>query len=88
MKIAPKDAAKVRQLHSELMSVADKYEMSMEDLLDLAVEGEAPEMEDEEEADMEEAPAMGEYEGEEEEKPMDKAKIALIVGKMRRGQME
>lgn len=86
MKLAPKDAVKVRQLHSELMSVADKYEMSMEDLLEMAMEGEEPEMEQEmgepEEEGME-APAM-----EGEERPMDKAKIALIIGKMRKGQME
>lgn len=82
MKIAPKDAEKVRQLHSELMAVADKYEMSMEELMDMAVEGEAPEMEDEMES---ESPAMEEEEDMEEEKPMDRAKIALIVGKMRRG---
>lgn len=85
MKLAPKDAVKVRQLHSELMAVADKYEMSMEDMLELAMEGEEPEMEEEmgepEEEGME-APAM------EEERPMDKAKIALIIGKMRKGQME
>jgi len=82
MKIAPKDAEKVRQLHSELMAVADKYEMSIEELMDMAVEGEVPEMEDEMES---ESPAMEEEEDMEEEKPMDRAKIALIVGKMRRG---
>jgi len=82
MKIAPKDAEKVRQFHSELMAVADKYEMSIEELMDMAVEGEVPEMEDEMES---ESPAMEEEEDMEEEKPMDRAKIALIVGKMRRG---
>jgi hypothetical protein len=82
MKLAPKDAQKVRQLHSEIMAIADKAGMSMEDLIDSVMEGEEPEMEDESMME-EESPAM-DYE-EEEEKPMDKAKIALIIGKMRRG---
>jgi len=82
MKLTPKDAEKVRALHSQIMAIADKVGMSMEDVIDSAVEGEEPEMEDESMME-EESPAM-DYE-EEEEKPMDKAKIALIVGKMRRG---
>lgn len=73
MKLQAKDSAKVRALHDELMSIADKYEMSMEDLLEMAMEGEEPEMEmdDESEDYSEEKPAM------------DKAKIALVIGKMR-----
>lgn len=64
---------KVRKLHSELMSIADKEGMSMEDLIDAAVEGEE---EGEEEVESEEeAPKPG----------VDKAKIAFIIGKMRGG---
>lgn len=83
MKLAAKDSQKVRDLHNQIMAIADKYDMDMEELVDAAVEGEAPEMEGEEEPSMEEMPGMAE--DEEEDKPMDKAKIALIVGKMRRG---
>jgi len=80
MKMAPKDAEKVRGLHGQLMAVADKYDMSMEELLELAMEGEMPESEEEESMEMEEP--------EEQSAGPDKAKIALIVGKMRRGEME
>lgn len=80
MELSMKEKSKVRELHDQLMAIADKYEMSMEDLIDSAVEGEAPEME--EEMGEEEAPEMGE----EEKAGPDRAKIALIVGKMRRGQ--
>lgn len=83
MKLAAKDSQKVRDLHNQIMAIADKYDMDMEELVDAAVEGEAPEMEGEEEPSTEEMPGMAE--DEEENKPMDKAKIALIVGKMRRG---
>lgn len=75
-----KEKSKVRDLHDQMMAIADKYGMSMEDLVDAAVEGEEPEME--EEMGEEEAPEMGE----EEKAGPDKAKIALIIGKMRRGQ--
>lgn len=64
---------KVRKLHDELMAIADKEGMSMEDLIDAAVEGEE---EDGEEMDSEEeAPKHS----------VDKAKIAFIIGKMRGG---
>lgn len=79
MDLSMKEKSKVRELHGQLMAIADKYGMSMEDLVDSAVEGEAPEMEEdmgEEEEGMEEEAGPG----------PDKAKIALIVGKMRRGQ--
>lgn len=79
MDLSMKEKSKVRELHGQLMAIADKYGMSMEDLVDSAVEGEAPEMEEdmgEEEEGMEEEAGSG----------PDKAKIALIVGKMRRGQ--
>jgi hypothetical protein len=67
---------KVRKLHSELMSIADKEGMSLEDLLESCVEGEGEE--DGEEDMEEEKPEM--------EKPaVDKAKIAFIIGKMRGG---
>jgi hypothetical protein len=65
---------KVRKLHDELMSIADKEGMSMEDLIDAAVEGEE-EGEEEEMGSEEEAPKHG----------VDKAKIAFIIGKMRGG---
>lgn len=67
---------KVRKLHSELMAIADKEGMSMEELLEAVLEGEE---EGEEEEEMEE---------EESESPkpgVDKAKIAFIIGKMRGG---
>lgn len=79
MELSMKEKSKVRELHGQMMAIADKYGMSMEDLVDSAVEGEAPEMEEEmgeEEEGMEEEAGPG----------PDKAKIALIVGKMRRGQ--
>lgn len=78
MELPMKEKAKVRGLHEQIMEIADRYDMGMDELIDAAVEGEAPEMEDmgEEESDMEEESAAG----------PDKAKIALIVGKMRRGQ--
>jgi hypothetical protein len=82
MEMSAKEKAKVRDLHDELMAIADRHEMSMEDLIDAAVEGEMPEMEGGEEmeegAEMEEAPEQGQG--------PDRAKIALIIGKMRRGQ--
>ena len=71
MKLAPKDLAKVRSLHSEIMSIADKYEMSMEELMEMAMEGEEEGMEEDSEEYGEEKPAM------------DKTKIAFVVGKMR-----
>jgi hypothetical protein len=78
MELSTKEKAKVRELHGQMMAIADKYELGMDELIDAAVEGEAPEMEDvgEEESDAEEESAPG----------PDRAKIALIVGKMRRGQ--
>lgn len=78
MELSVKEKAKVRDLHDQIMAIADKYEMDMDELIDAAVEGEAPEMEDgmgEEDSGMEEEAGPG----------PDKAKIALIVGKMRRG---
>lgn len=68
---------KVRKLHSELMSIADKEGMSMEELLDSCVEGEGEEEEGEEDVEEEqpESPKPG----------VDKAKIAFIIGKMRGG---
>jgi hypothetical protein len=80
MDLSMKEKSKVRELHGQMMAIADKYGMSMEDLVDAAVEGEEPEMEEEM---GEEAPEMAE---EEEKAGPDKAKIALIIGKMRRGQ--
>jgi hypothetical protein len=79
MDISMKEKAKVRELHNQIMAIADKYEMSMEELLDSAVEGEGPEMESEMEGE-EEAPEMEAGPG------PDRAKIAMIVGKMRRGE--
>lgn len=67
-----KDLKKVQQLHAELMSIAEKYDMSMEHLLEKCC---MPEEED-----------MKESEGEdyeEEKSPMDKTKIAFIIGKMK-----
>jgi hypothetical protein len=65
---------KVRKLHSELMAIADKEGMSMEELLEAVMEGEE-EGEEEEVESEEEAPKPG----------VDKAKIAFIIGKMRGG---
>lgn len=71
MEVNAKDMKKVQQLHDELMALADKYEMSMGELLHKCCHP----MEEE---DMEEGEDM------EEEKPaMDRAKIALIIGKMK-----
>lgn len=70
--INAKDLKKVQQLHGELMAMAEKYDMSMEHLLEKCC---MPEEED-----------MKEYEGEdseEESSPMDKTKIAFIIGKMK-----
>jgi len=69
MEISTKDKAKVASAHSVIMDIADKYEMSMEDVIEKCC-GE------EEEEGIEEEMS--------EEKPsVDKAKIALIIGKMR-----
>lgn len=65
---------KVRKLHSELMAIADKEGMSMEELLEAVMEGEE-EGEEEEVESEEEAPKHS----------VDKAKIAFIIGKMRGG---
>lgn len=72
MDMSPKDIKKVQELHAELMGLAEKYDMSMEDLLEKCC---MPE----EEEEMEEE-GMGEARGKPE---MDRAKIALIIGKMR-----
>lgn len=71
--MSPKDMKKVQELHSELMAMAEKYDMSMEDLIEKCC---MPE----EEEEMEEEEGMGEARGKPE---MDRAKIALIIGKMR-----
>lgn len=68
--VSPKDKAKVEMLHEQLMAIADKYDMGMEELIDQCCE-EEPGMPEEDSAP------------EEESAPMDKAKIALIVGRMR-----
>jgi len=71
MEINAKDMKEVKMLHDKLMMLADKYEMSMEDLIEKCCG-------DMEEEDMEEGEDM------EEKKPvMDRAKIALIIGKMK-----
>lgn len=71
--MSPKDMKKVQELHGELMGLAEKYDMSMEDLIKKCC---MPE----EEEEMEEEEGMGEARGKPE---MDRAKIALIIGKMR-----
>jgi len=68
--VSPKDKAKVEMLHEQLMAIADKYDMGMEQLIDQCCEEEPGQPEED----------MG---AEEESAPMDKAKIALIVGRMR-----
>jgi len=70
MEITPKDEKRVKMLHDELMSLADKYDMSMGDLIEKC-------------CGMEEEEPEEEMDSEEEKEPMDKAKIALIIGKMR-----
>ena len=72
MEMSPKDMKKVQELHGELMGLAEKYDMSMEDMLEKCCMPEEEEMEEEE--------GMGEARGKPE---MDRAKIALIIGKMR-----
>jgi hypothetical protein len=68
MEISAKDKAKVASAHAAIMDIADKYDMSMEDVIDACCKEEGYE----EEGEAEEAkPAV------------DKAKIALIIGKMR-----
>lgn len=69
MEISAKDKAKVASAHSVIMDMADKYDMSMEDVIDACCK--------EEEGEMEEG------ESEEGKPSVDKAKIALIIGKMR-----
>jgi hypothetical protein len=69
MEISAKDKAKVESAHSVIMDIADKYDMSMEEVIDACCE----EGEGEPEEDM----------AEEEKPAVDKAKIALIIGKMR-----
>lgn len=78
MDMSPKDMKKVQDLHGELMSMAEKYDMSMDELLEkccMPEEEEGMESEGEEEMDSEEGMGHG--------KGMDRAKIALIIGKMR-----
>jgi hypothetical protein len=70
MQISPKDMKKVQSLHDELMGLADKYDMSMEDLIGKCC-GEH------------EAEESDEMESEEQSQPVDKTKIAFIIGKMR-----
>ena len=72
--MSPKDMKKVQQLHGELIAMAEKYDMSMDDLLEkCCMPAEDEESDSEEEG-------MGEARGKPE---MDRAKIALIIGKMR-----
>ena len=69
--VSAKDKAKVAQAHDVIMSIADKYDMSMEEIVDACCEEE--DGQPEEDISPEEKPAV------------DKAKIALIIGKMRGG---
>lgn len=69
MEISAKDKAKVASAHAAIMDIADKYDMSMEDVIDACCEEEQGQPE--EDSAPEEKPAV------------DKAKIALIIGKMR-----
>lgn len=69
MEISTKDKSKVASAHSVIMDIADKYSMSMEDVIDACCK--------EDEGEMEEG------ESEEGKPSVDKAKIALIIGKMR-----
>lgn len=68
MEISAKDKAKVASAHAAIMDIADKYDMSMEEVIEKCAGEEGYE-------------EGGEAE---EAKPgVDKAKIALIIGKMR-----
>lgn len=78
MDMSPKDMKKVQDLHGELMSMAEKYDMSMEELLEKCCMPEEEGMESEGEEEM-----GSEEEGMGPKKGMDRAKIALIIGKMR-----
>lgn len=69
--VSPKDKAKVAAAHATIMDIADKYDMSMEEIVDACCE-EEPGQEEEDSAP-------------EEKSPVDKAKVALIIAKMRGG---
>lgn len=73
MQIKEKDRQKVEEAHGIIMDMADKYNMSMEDMIEAC----CGEGEDEEEG------SEYESEGEGEKPPVDKTKIAFIIGKMR-----
>lgn len=70
MSISDKDLKKVKALHDELMSFADKYDMSMQELVGKC----CGDHEGEESQDVEQ---------EEESQPVDHTKIAFIIGKMK-----
>jgi hypothetical protein len=74
MMIKEKDMAKVRSAHETLAEIADRYEMSVEDLIEKCC-GEKEESEEDEE--------YGEEPKEEGKPAVDKTKIAFIIGKMR-----
>jgi len=68
MEVSSKDMKEVKMLHDKLMMLADKYEMSMDDLIEKCC---GPEMEDSEEEGMEE-----------EKGGVDRMKVKLILGKL------
>lgn len=70
MEVSPKDMKEVKSLHDKLMSLADKYDMPMEALIEKC----CGEMEEEEEGMEEEMP---------EDDKVDKMKVKFIIGKMR-----
>lgn len=67
MEVSAKDMKEVKALHDKIMMLADKYDMSMEDLIQKCCH------------DMEED-SMEEDEGERE--GVDKMKVKLILGKL------
>ena len=69
--VSPKDKAKVATAHDTIMQIADKYDMSMEEIVDACCE------EEQEQPEEDSVP--------EEKSPVDKAKIDLIIAKMRGG---
>lgn len=78
VQMSTKDKMRLDTIHEDLMGLADKYEISVEDLIDMAM-GEETQSDDMEESDMEE----GDQEEGSSGRGMDSAKVAMMVKKMR-----
>lgn len=77
VQMSTKDKMRLDTIHEDLMGLADKYEISVEDLIDMAM-GEETQGDEMEESEMEE----GDEEGS-SGRGMDSAKVAMMVKKMR-----